>query len=540
MSDKGAWWQRGVIYQIYPRSFQDSNHDGIGDLHGIIQRLDYLSWLGVDALWLSPIFPSPQADFGYDVANYTDIHHEYGTLADFDLLLQEAHQRNIKILLDLVPNHTSTEHAWFKESCSSKDNPKRDWYIWKDPKPDGSLPNNWLAYFGGAAWTLDAHTGQYYMHNFDSGQPELNWRNSAVQEAIFGEIRFWLERGVDGFRVDVIDRLLKHPQFLDNPINPDWREGDSTAWKYLRVNSEQQPEVHRVLRDLRTVFDQYPNRVIVGEMDYGLSPEKLASYYGGATEDEDEGDEIHLPFHFGMMLTMWDAGAIRARVDAYEVALPPYGQPNYVLGNHDSPRLISRLGVDGARLVAMLLLTLRGTPTLYNGDEIGMSNTTIPDDQILDPQGRNKVGFNRDECRTPMQWDSSPNAGFSGAGITTWLPLAPDYAQNNVATQQNQPESLLMLYNRLLHYRRDTPALNWGRYYPIDGLPEDCYAFLREYEGQKRLIVLNFAGGNRELHFADYNRGKIIIATHAQREGEAVDLDRITLGAYEGVIIEFA
>ena len=539
MSDKGAWWQRGVIYQIYPRSFQDTNNDGIGDLNGIISRLDYLEWLGVDALWLSPIFPSPQADFGYDVADYTDIHHEYGTLADFDVLLQEAHQRNIKILLDLVPNHTSTEHAWFKESRSSRDNPKRDWYIWKDPKPDGSPPNNWLAYFGGAAWTFDAHTGQYYMHNFDPGQPELNWRNPEVKKAIFDAIRFWLERGLDGFRVDVIDRLLKHPQFLDNPPNPTWKEGDSTAWKYLRVNSEQQPEIHGIMRELRALFEEYPNRVIVGEVDYGLSPEKLASYYGKQT-DYGDGDEIHLPFNFGMILTNWDAQSIRKHVDAYEAALPAYGQPNYVLGNHDTSRLISRLGEDNARLAAMLLLTLRGTPTLYYGDEIGMHNTTIPYDQILDPQGRNKVGFNRDECRTPMQWDESPNAGFSDDGVKTWLPFASDYADNNMTKQQQTPDSLLMLYHRLLHYRRNTHPLNWGAYYPIDGVPEDCYAFLREYEGQKRLIVLNFAGGKRELHFADYNKGTIVLATHPQREGESVDLDRMTLGAYEGVIIEFA
>lgn len=539
MSDKGAWWQRGVIYQIYPRSFQDTNNDGIGDLNGIIARLDYLKWLGIDAIWLSPIFPSPQADFGYDVADYTDIHHEYGTFADFDRLLQEAHQRNIKILLDLVPNHTSTEHAWFKESRSSRDNPKRDWYIWKDPKPDGSPPNNWLAYFGGAAWTFDPHTGQYYMHNFDPGQPELNWRNPEVKQAMFSAIRFWLERGVDGFRVDVIDRLLKHPEFLDNPPNPTWKEGDSPAWKYLRVNSEQQPEVHEIMRELRVLFEEYPNRVMVGEVDYGLSPEKLASYYG-KRNDFGEGDEIHLPFNFGMILTAWDAQSIRRHVDSYERALPDYGQPNYVLGNHDTPRLISRLGTEGARLAAILLLTLRGTPTLYYGDEIGMHNTTIPDDQILDPQGRNKVGFNRDECRTPMQWDDTPNAGFTAEGIKTWLPLASDYAQNNVAKQQADAGSLLMLYHRLLHYRRNTPALNWGTYHPLDGLPEDCYGFLREYEGQKRLIVLNFAGGERELHFADYNKGTIVLATHPHREGEIVDLDRMTLGAYEGVIIEFA
>lgn len=524
------WWKTGVVYQIYPRSFMDANEDGVGDIQGIADRLDYLQWLGIDAIWFSPMFPSPMADFGYDVMNYTDIHHEYGTLADFDKLLVEAHSRGIKVILDLVPNHTSVEHAWFKESRASRDNPKRDWYIWKDPKPDGSEPNNWLAYFGGPAWTFDETTGQYYMHNFDPGQPELNWRNPEVEQAMFDVIRFWLRRGVDGFRIDVIDRILKDPEFRDNPPNPTWKPGDPKVGSLLREYSEAADGTHDYMKKFRAVFDEFPGTVSIGEVQYGLSAEALAAFYG----DE---DELHIPFNFGLIGLPWNAETIRAFVDDYDGGLPPFGQPNYVLGNHDAPRLASNYGIDQAGVAAILLLTLRGTPTLYYGDELGMQNVTIPEDQIQDPQGRNKAGFNRDECRTPMQWDSSLNAGFSAEGAKTWLPVAADYQQVNVEEQMEDSASLLRLYQRMLAYRRQTPALNAGRYYALDAAP-GCFAYLRQFNDQQRLVVLNLTTEAHTLSFEDWETGVIAISTDYQREGETVDLKQLMVRGNEALVIE--
>ncbi|PJF23420.1 MAG: alpha-amylase [Phototrophicales bacterium] len=524
------WWKTGVVYQIYPRSFMDSNGDGIGDIPGIISRLDYLQWLGIDAIWFSPLFPSPMADFGYDVMDYTDIHHEYGSLADFDKLLIEAHSRNIKIILDLVPNHTSIEHPWFQESRSSRDNPKRDWYIWKDPKPDGSPPNNWLAYFGGPAWTFDETTGQYYMHNFDPGQPELNWRNPEVKQAMFDVIRFWLRRGVDGFRIDVIDRILKDTQFRDNPPNPDWKPGDPLVGSLLRVYSEAAPGTHDYMRQFHRVFDEFPGTVAIGEVQYGLTTQQLAAFYG-------DDDELHLPFNFGLLGLPWDAAAIRAFVDDYDAGLPAFGQPNYVLGNHDSPRIASKYGMAQVGVAAVLLLTLRGTPTIYYGEELGMHNVTIPADQILDPQGKNQAGFNRDECRTPMQWDTTPNAGFTCPDVVPWLPVASDYEQINVAVQQQNPASLLNLYRRLLAYRKRTPALNAGRYYSLDA-PEGCFVYLRQFNDQQRLVVLNFTTEAHTLSLDEWESGLIAISTDYHREGQTIDLKNWVVRANEALVIE--
>ncbi len=451
-----AWWQSGIIYQIYPRSFMDSSGDGIGDLCGIAERLDYLAWLGVDGLWLSPIFPSPMADFGYDVSDYVGIHPIFGTLDDFDHLLEQAHRRNIRIILDLVPNHTSNQHAWFLDSRSSRDNPKRDWYLWRDPKPDGTPPNNWLAYFGGSAWTWDQTTGQYYLHSFLPEQPDLNWRNPAVKGAMFDAIRFWLKRGVDGFRIDVIDRMLKDAQFRDNPPNPDYVEGrDNPTWKYLRVFSENRPGVHDLIREMRAVFDQFDHRVMIGEIAYSLNPSLITGFYGKPPQ----GDELNLPFNFALILLDWNADAVRSFVDAYEGMLPTYGTPNYVVSNHDQPRVATRLGDPQARVAAMLLLTLRGTPFLYYGDELGMRDVDIPSNQYQDPQGIN-LGISRDPERTPMQWDSSPHAGFST--METWLPVAPDFAQVNVEVQRGDSRSPLTLFKRLIDLRRSDDALSMG------------------------------------------------------------------------------
>lgn len=531
------WWKTGVIYQIYPRSFMDSNGDGIGDLAGVLSRLDYVQSLGIDVIWFSPIFPSPMRDFGYDVADYVDIHADYGTLEIFDKLLVEAHSRNIKVILDLVPNHTSIDHAWFQESRSSRDNPKRDWYIWRDPKPDGSEPNNWLSYFGGPAWTFDPHTEQYYMHNFETGQPELNWRNPEVEQAIFDSIRFWLRRGLDGFRIDVVDRLLKDDQFRDNPTTKIERELGGAQFAQERLYSEGAPGTHDLMKRLRAVFDEFPSVVSVGEVSFALTPDELASFYGKQV-DEHTGDEIHLPFNFGLLDKKWDAQVFRDYINQYDAALPSYAWPNYVLGNHDVPRINGRYGKEIARTAGLLLLTLRGTPTLYYGDEIDMVNTPIPEDRMLDPQGINKAGFNRDECRTPMQWDASHQAGFSTAD-ETWLPVAPDYVTNNVESQSADPDSTLNFYRRALAYRRASPVLQSGRYYSVETSADDkVFTFWRRYNDQECLVLLNFSSDTIDVNLSSPVQGKVALSTHRNHEGTMIDGARVTLAPHEGIVIE--
>lgn len=517
-----AWWKRGIIYQIYPRSFMDSNHDGIGDLRGIADRLDYLQWLGVDGVWLSPIFPSPMADFGYDVADYVDIDPIFGTLADFDHLLAEAHARNIRIVLDLVPNHTSNLHRWFQESRSSRDNPKRDWYIWRDAKPDGSPPNNWLAYFGGASWTWDEATGQYYLHSFLPEQPDLNWHNPEVRQAVFDSIRFWLDRGVDGFRVDVIDRMIKDAALRDNPLEPNWVEGrDNPAHRFQRLYSENRPGIHELIREMRAVFDAYPDRVFIGEIAYSLNPGVITAFYS----QPPAGGELDLPFNFALIMLGWKAEAVRAFVDAYEGMLPPFGWPTYVLGNHDQTRVGTRIGADQRRVAAMLLLTLRGTPFMYYGDELGMLDVSIPPEKYRDPQGIN-LGISRDPERTPMQWDASPNAGFSISEVTTWLPVAPDFAQVNVEAEKVDPRSILTLYKRLIELRQGDDALAVGDYQPLDA-PDGVFAYVR---AGKYTVVLNFLDSSRSLNLA----GEIILSTELDRGGR---VDILDLRPHEGVIL---
>jgi alpha-glucosidase len=536
VSDRYRWWQTGVIYQIYPRSFKDGSGDGIGDLPGVLEKLDYLAWLGVDALWFSPIYPSPMADFGYDVADYTNIHPDFGTLADFDRLLDAAHGKGIKILLDLVPNHTSNKHPWFLNAKSSRKSAKRDWYIWRDPAPDGGPPNNWLAYFGGPAWTLDKASGQYYMHNFLPQQPELNWRNPAVAKAMFGVVRFWLDRGVDGFRVDVVDRIIKDAEFRDNPVNPTWRPGDNPVGQFERTYSEGRPEVHETMREFRRLFDSYADRVIVGEVAY-LPPRKSVVFYGQPVDDGTQGDELHLPFNFGMFGLPWEAGAIKAHVDEYESVLPPYAWPNYTLNNHDSGyRLASRLGEAQARIAAMLLLTLRGTPTLYYGDEVGMSTVPIAQEQVQDPQGINIPGTTRDPCRTPLQWDAGPNAGFCPPEVKPWLPISADYHTDNVATGQDDPTSMLSLYKRLLDYRYANLVMQTGRYIALESGSDDVFAYVRERNGTRRLIALNFSSDTRTVSLAVDGRGQVVVSTHMHGLRQ-VDPRDLTLRPDEGVVI---
>lgn len=535
----GAWWQTGVIYQIYPRSFRDTTGNGIGDLFGIISQLDYLSGrLGVDAIWLSPFYPSPMADFGYDVADYTDVDPLFGDLPTFDELLTQAHHRNLKVIIDLVPNHTSDQHPWFVESRSSRDNPRRDWYVWRDAKPGGGPPNNWLAVFGGPAWEWDRRTEQYYLHSFLKEQPDLNWRNPAVKAAMFDVARFWLDRGVDGFRIDVAHYIMKDPEFRDNPFTTDHSPGiHKSLGEYdslLHLYDKGHPDVHAVYREFRRLLDGYGQerpRVAIGEIHI-FDWQEWASYYGQSL------DELHLPFNFRLLGVPWQAQAIRQAVDSLEQVLPPGAWPNYVLGNHDESRLATRYGRSEARMAAMLLLTLRGTPTLYYGDEIGMTDVPIPPDQRVDPWGFRVPGLGRDPCRTPMQWNRAPNAGFSPPDVAgPWLPLAADYRQVNVERQLDDPSSLLNLYRRLLAYRKASPALQLGSYRPVNSVPDDCYAFLREADGQRFVVALNFSTQSRRLSLPDLGRGEIAISTHLDREGQ-VSLAELALRSGEGVIVE--
>jgi alpha-glucosidase len=523
------WWQRGIIYQVYPRSFLDSNGDGVGDLPGITSRLHYLRWLGVDAVWISPIYPSPMKDFGYDVADYTAIDPLFGNLNDFDELVREAHARNLKIVLDFVPNHSSDQHSWFLESRASCDNPKRDWYIWRNPGPGGGPPNNWLSDFGGSAWEYDEGTGQYYYHAFLREQPDLNWRNREVVEAMLDVLRFWLDRGVDGFRVDVIWHLIKDKGFGDNPANPEWREGLNPYHALIPFNTTDRPEVHEIIVTMRRVLDSYPDRVLIGEIY--LPVERLVQYYGVNLTG------VHLPFNFQLLQAEWDARHIARLIVEYEKALPDGGWPNWVLGNHDRHRIASRVGRAQARVAAMLLLTLRGTPTLYYGDEIGMQDVPIARERIRDPVENNipGIGLGRDPERTPMQWNAEPNAGFSTG--EPWLPVAADYPKVNVENEREEPRSLLMLYRRLIDLRRGEAALEVGGFEPVEATG-DVLAYLRRAQdnGSIFLIALNFGSTPQTLHRpAEAPPGTVEVSTYLDRDRERLTGD-VYLRADEGII----
>ena len=522
------WWQSAVFYQVYPRSFQDSNGDGVGDLRGIIERLPYLAELGVDALWLSPVFPSPMADFGYDISNYTDIDPLFGSLADFDALVAAAHGLGLKVLLDFVPNHTSNKHPWFLESRTSRQSAQRDWYIWRNGAANGGPPNNWLSEFGGPAWQYDEATDQYYYHAFLSAQPDLNWRNVEVQRAMHETMRFWLRRGVDGFRVDVIWHLMKDEEFRDNPPNPAFADGQPPYHRLLPLYSTDRPDVHGVIAGLRAVIDEFPERLLIGEVY--LPVERLAAYYG-----RDLGG-AHLPFNFSLLQTPWRASEIAALIARYEGSLPDGAWPNWVLGNHDRPRLASRIGDAQTRVAAMLLLTLRGTPTLYYGDEIGMRQVAIAPERVRDPWEKNVPGFGvgRDGCRTPMQWAESVHAGFSAA--EPWLPVSDDFAAHNVSRDRADPSSLFNLYRRLLAARRARPALTGGGYRPLADAG-DLLAYGREIAGDRLVVVLNLgAQPGTFLLPADSAAGIILVSTDPGRDGKPV-AGAIGLAGHEGAVV---
>ena len=560
--DTLKWWQRAVFYQIYPRSFADGNGDGIGDFPGIIARLDYLRGLGVDAIWLSPHFPSPFLDCGYDISDYTNVAPEYGSLDDFKRFLDAAHARGIRVVLDLVLNHTSDQHPWFLDSRSSRDNPKRDWYIWRDGK-DGGAPNNWASIFGGTAWELDHSTGQYYYHAFLKEQPDLNWRNLEVKRAMWEVIRFWLDLGVDGFRLDAIATIFEHPDLANHtlPISPsellDANMLSLDEYERLMRFQIRQPGLHELMQELRSLIDEYPgDRVLIGE-------DEDVAFHGA------ENNELHLVFNFPLMrVRRLTPPHIRANQAMRLSELPPGAWPCNTLGNHDSPRVWSRYG-DGAhdaelaRLHLALMLTLKGTPFLYNGEEIGMADLELTDlSQFRDtaaigqyrrlterlgasPQEalQSVITTTRDRCRSPFQWSGAANAGFSPPDASPWLPIHQNYATGvNVAAQESDPTSLLNFYRRMLGLRRATPALVAGDYHALHQDSADYLAFLRHNAetGQTCLVALNFSSEQQTIVF-DLGRSQPrLLFSSAARENQPLALDMLALAPFEILIAELA
>jgi alpha-glucosidase len=525
------WWPQAVVYQIYPRSFQDSNGDGVGDLPGIISRLDYLQSLKVNAIWLSPVYKSPMVDFGYDISDYCDVDPLFGTLADFDRLIKEAHKRGIKAIMDFVPNHTSVQHPWFLESKSSRQNPKRDWYIWRDPHPKNNLPNNWLSHFGGSAWELDPQTGQYYLHSFLKEQPDLNWRNPEVVKAMHNVLRFWLDRGADGFRTDAVDFIIKDEKFRNDPVNPSFLPGkDDPYHSLLHTFSRKQPEVFSVLDGFCRVLEGYQGRFMINEV-YADIPE-MEKYYRAC------GNGLLAPFNFNLMALPWAARDYHKFIDAYEASLHPQDLSNYVLGNHDHSRIATKYGQSGARLAALLTLTLRGLIVVYYGDELGMEDAAVPHDLALDPWEKNEPGFKlgRDPERSPMQWNGLDYAGFST--VTPWLPVAENYPHMNVEAESADTRSTLSLYRFLINFRSLSPALQQGRFTSLETGNEHIFVYTREAEGKKFLIVLNFSESNQNTALG-FPSAKIICTTYLDRpQGESVGLHNFSLRPHEGYLLE--
>ena len=503
------WWQDGIIYQIYPLTFADANGDGIGDLKGITKKLDYLNdgdpdsntSLGIDAIWLSPINKSPMEDNGYDVSDYYDINDKFGTLEDFEILIAEAHQRGIKVVFDLVVNHTSSKHQWFIESSSSKDNSKSDWYHWQDPAPDGGYPNNWLSYFGGSGWTFNEARQQYYYHTFNKNQPDINWNNPEVKAEIFKVIRFWLDKGVDGFRLDASSVYSKDIYYRYNPMTFDASDKNN-YYNQHHLYNKNLPENHRIIKEMRKIVDEYENRVLIGETFIDSSLYDSSSFYGV------NNDELHLPFAFQFAMSPWYPGYLQRVIEEKELIIPYNARPSYFLDNHDLPRHLSRWvecslctnpkGI--AQAAATILLTVRGTPFFYYGQELGMvDNEEIPEDKIKDrvviksdSEGENPP--TRDGARTPMQWDDSPHAGFSfGLDVEPWLPVNQNYKEVNVANELADEDSILSFYRRLIKVRRDSEALRWGRWYSLIHYPYEHLAYVRETEKEKYLIIINFS-----------------------------------------------
>lgn len=555
------WWQKAVFYQIYPRSFADGNGDGIGDLAGMISKLDYLQELGIDAIWLSPHYPSPFVDCGYDVSDYLNVGAEYGSLEQFKQFLDRAHQRGIRLVLDLVLNHTSDQHPWFIESRSSRDNPKRDWYIWKDGK-DGNPPNNWFSTFGGSAWEYDPLTSSYYYHYFFKEQPDLNWHHPEVKAAIFETARFWLDMGVDGFRLDAVGTIFEDEDYPSIPgdvnqeglyqlasknVDPKADVKVLAYWTKMFGHQVDQPEVHSLMQELRTVINEYEDRVLIGETE-GIA------YYG------EKDNELHLNFNFPLMWTTRLTARHVSENQAQRLgALPSHAWPCNTLGNHDSARVYSAFG-DGknsvlqAKLHLMLLLTLKGTPFLYYGEEIGMSDFLIDDlEKFRDPLSllyydlekkvngadersaiRKAALLGRDRNRTPMQWSDEPHGGFCPPHVEPWLPVNPDFASGiNVKDQAGEPGSLINFYRRILRVRKMNPALQTGEYREIKAGNNEVLSYIRSNSQQELLVVLNLSDELQNFPLP-YPVNHILLSNI--KNGVLVQDSPVTLQPYQGVI----
>jgi alpha-glucosidase len=521
----GEWWRDAVCYQIYPRSFADSNGDGVGDIPGITAHLDHLEWLGIECVWLSPTFPSPNFDWGYDVADYYGVHPELGTMADLDTLIAEAGRRGIRIVLDLVPTHTIIEHAWFVDSRTSRDARHREWYVWADPKPDGSLPNNWASFFMGNAWQLDERTGQYYLHLFLPQQPDLDWWNHEVRDEFDRILRFWFDRGIAGFRIDVAHGIIKDKELRDNP--PATR--DSSPLDQFRgqvpLYTSNRPEVHDVHKHWRTIADSYdPPRLLVGETFVG-TVQQVMTFYG-------TGDELSLAFNIPFLSAPFDAATLAGLVNQTESLLPAGCCEVWTGSNHDVSRFPTRWAAGDparARCAVLMLLGLRGSVFLYYGDELGMPDTDVPPDRMLDPVSiQYHPVLNRDAARTPMQWTGEAGAGFTPAGVEPWLPFG-DLRACNVADQRTDPASTLHFTRDLIALRNELPDLRSGAYAEL-AAAGGLWAWRR---GDQVVVALNF--GDAEATLGGVT-GTVRIATNRARDGETVD-GSLTLGGSEGVVL---
>lgn len=533
------WWKTDIFYIIYIRSFKDSNDDGIGDLTGVIGKLEYLRFtLGVDVIWLVGLLDSPWLEYGFDVSNHTGVHPAFGTIGTFDELVRRAHAIGLKVLIDYIPNHTSDQHVWFIEAASSRESSKRDWYLWRDPRPDGTPPNNWLSLFGGPSWEWHERTWQYYHHTFLKEQPDLNWRNPEVEAAMLDVARFWLERGVDGFRIDAAQHIMKDPGLADNPpAEPRIIRGLKLAHEYQQHQHDREhPDLHRVWKDFRRLLDSYSQdtqRIAVAEVHTQHGWQEWARYFG------ENLDECHFPLNPGFISLKWEAREVRRIIDEVEAALPPGAWPNQHTGNYDEVRVATRYGRPQARVAGMLLLTMRGTPILYFGEEIGMGNAPIPPEYESDAYGL-RLGLGRDPQRSPMQWDPGPHAGFASHTVQRlWLPISPDYRQVNVETELSRPDSILNLYRRLIAVRKASGALTLGSYAPRDDAPEDCVVYLREHAGERVLVALSFAADARQVALPDLGYGELLASTHLDREGQ-VALADLNLRPHEGVVVKLA
>lgn len=543
------WWKRGVVYQVYPRSFADSNDDGIGDLPGLIDKLDYLNdgterSLGIDAIWLSPIHPSPNFDVGYDVADYDAIDPVFGTMNDFDRLIAESHQRGVRVMLDLVMNHSSSAHRWFEESRRDPSGPFGDFYLWRDAKsgPIGrrGYPNNWKSFFGGSAWTWDETRGQFYMHTFLPEQPDLNWRNPAVREAMLTMVRGWLDRGVDGFRLDVFNAFFKNAELLSNPRR---MRGRRPYDRQIHLYDKDQPELVDFLAEFRALVDSYPERMTVGEL---FSSDPIGAVRLSAPR--------HMVFDWNLLRQPWRAKGFAEASDEHERMFGAEGWPTIVLANHDQPRQASRLAPDAdaatsdavARAAGVLNLTLRGTPFVYYGEEIGARDVPVPWDEIIDPPARRGgklvrrlvPWWNRDQARSPMPWGGGPNGGFSSA--RPWIRMAPDADTRTVAIQDGDPTSVLHTYRRVTWLRRRHPALQMGAYRHLPARSDDVFAFERATDHETIIVAVNFSAASQSFRIRTAKRWNLLFDTHEPAHRDIVEGDELTLRPYEAVILRAA